>query len=115
MSKLLILLFFLPFLLYAQGEDFRDPFENVLPLEEIKQDRFSTDESKEEIKPPSILVEGVLWGTDMPQVIIDGEVYKVGDRLRDIIEVQIFEIEKNKVLIRYRGKIFQFTVQKKGR
>ncbi|MCM8832111.1 MAG: general secretion pathway protein GspB [Candidatus Omnitrophica bacterium] len=101
--------------IYAETETdniYRDPFDTQIP--EQKKEDFSEGIStyKDEIKPPQLNVEGVLWGTDMPQAIIDGEVYKVGDMISP--ETQIFNIEKNVVLIRHKGKIFEFTPGMKG-
>lgn len=91
-----------------------DPFESVLPKEEkgtVKKKR-----TRKEVRnlPEWIIVEGVLWGNRKPQVIISGEVYKVGDKIKGL-DADIFKIQKNNVFISYSGKIFKEKPKKGGK
>lgn len=109
---------------YSQGK-FRDPFEPLLPSEvdaekEGEKERAREDEKERQERIVSeagkilfsIVIQGILWGGDLPQVIIDGEVYKPGDRLKNI-DAQIFKIEKGAVFISYGEKIYRIKIGKK--
>lgn len=97
---------------YPQGK-YKDPFESLLP-QEIKEEEERHEEIIGEIEDflPSMVVEGLLWGGDSPQAIIDGEVYKVGDRLKGI-DAQVFKIEQGEVFISYGEKIYKMKIGKK--
>jgi hypothetical protein len=94
---------------YAQT-DYKNPFESGLPQEAVEAE---TTESIQEIGssvvslPEGITIEGVLWGSEMPQAIINGGVYKQGDKLKDNKSVSIFNIKDNTVFFSYQGKIFK--------
>ncbi|MFA7677535.1 MAG: type II secretion system protein N [Candidatus Omnitrophota bacterium] len=88
-----------------------DPFESLLPKEE--KSRTSSAEKKTASKADlKISLEGVLWGSDTPQAIIDGDVYKVGDKLKKI-DASVFRITKNVVFMSYDGKIYEIKMGKK--
>ncbi|MDD5584003.1 MAG: hypothetical protein PHV55_02985 [Candidatus Omnitrophica bacterium] len=115
--KLYILIFCLLVSLNAFAEDeapapetYRDPFDSVIP-DESSGVEASTPGQEETIEPPKVTIEGVAWGVDVPQAIIDGEVYKAGDMLKGV-EAKVFKIEKNAVLLEYKGKIFETGIQK---
>ena len=97
---------------YPQGK-YKDPFEPLLP-QEIKEEEERQEEIISEIEEslPSMAIQGILWGSDSPQVIIDGEVYKTGDRLKNI-DAQVFKIEKSIVFISYGEKIYRMKIRKK--
>jgi type II secretory pathway component PulC len=88
----------------------KDPFDSVIP-EETTSAGVVTQRQDEAIAPPKITVEGIIWGVETPQTIIDGEVYKTGDTLKNA-EAKIFKIEKNVVMLEYKGKIFESKIQK---
>jgi type II secretory pathway component PulC len=90
------------------AQEYRDPFEPVLPAE---TQTTTQERPKDELLPPLITIEGVLWGTDSPSAIIDGDVYKVGDNLKNL-DAQVNQIEKNTVFIMYKGKIWRMKVEK---
>ena len=96
---------------YSQGR-YKDPFESLLP-QEIKEEEERQEEIISEIEDslPSMVVQGILWGNDFPQVIIDGEVYKSGDRLKNV-DAQVFKIEKGAVFISYGEKIYRMKIGK---
>lgn len=103
---------FLPILVYSQDSQ-RDPFESLLPEEEVKTQ--TDEEGKIEVSAPlSVTLEGVLWGTDTPRAIIDGEVYKVGDTLKDV-DASVFRITENVVFISYGEKIYKLKTGKGSR
>jgi len=98
---------------YSQSR-YKDPFEPLLP-QEVKEEDEGQETITSEIEEAllSIVVQGILWGSDFPQAIIDGEVYKSGDRLKDI-DAQVFRIEKGTVFISYGEKIYRMKIGKKG-
>ena len=82
-----------------------------MPVEESKTGTEITTE-KTETKLPAMNVEGILWGTSMPQVIIDGEVYKTGDSLKNM-DGKVYKIEKDSVFVFYSGRLFEMSVSRK--
>jgi type II secretory pathway component PulC len=88
----------------------RDPFESVLPQDTTAPT--SNVVASADVNPPSVKIEGILWGTDQPAAIIDGEVYKVGDTLKTV-NGKLCRIEKDSVFIEYNNKIFEIGSPKK--
>jgi len=109
MKKISILiLVFLGFLNFSYSENrYKNPFESLLP-QEVKEEEEKQKEIIGEIEEafPDMIVQGILRGGNFPQVIINGEVYKVGDRLKNI-DAKVFKIEKGVVFIFYGEKIYR--------
>lgn len=101
---------------YAQGEEGeRDPFEPIITKgEELPPPPPPPPPPHvlEEVTPPAVNIEGVLWGTDKPLTIIDGEVYSLGDTLKNA-DAKVEKIEKNKVFILYQGQVFEMGIKSK--
>ena len=108
MIIVILVLLFLPLSVYPQ-RDYRDPFESLLPQEEPKS---QTRKRKKKRKFPTLSIEGVLWGSDIPQTIINGEVYKIGDKIKGS-EAKIIRIEKNIVFISYDEKVYKLETKSK--
>jgi hypothetical protein len=93
--------------------EMRDPFENQLPEKEIiplPQDMAEsgmTSETmefiEEQIVPPALTVESLVAGGPVPQAIIGGRIFRVGDTVE---EARITKIIKEGVEILYKGKAF---------
>ena len=49
---------------------------------------------------PALTVQGVIWGTQKPQVIINNKVLREGDFLD---EVQILEIKSSGIVVLYKN------------
>jgi hypothetical protein len=107
----ILLVFAMPLNIYAQGA-YRDPFESLLPKEEAKI-AIGGEKAAKALPSLSVVVQGVLWGSDMPQAIIDGDVYRVGDKLKKI-DAKVFRIMNNVVFIAYGDKIYKMMVEKQG-
>ncbi|MDP8233529.1 MAG: hypothetical protein P9M06_01830 [Candidatus Saelkia tenebricola] len=95
---LLVLLLFLGLrTVYAKieytGDQFRDPFQSYLPEANISKSKKAVFKKLKELN-----LTGVIWGGDLPLAIINDQVYSVGD---SILEVEIMEINKTGVLLKY--------------
>ncbi|MCF7886872.1 MAG: hypothetical protein K9L71_00470 [Candidatus Omnitrophica bacterium] len=90
----------------------RSPFESVLPEEEEKEAAQQRRSQERASLPDWVSVEAVLWGSDSPQTIINGEVYYVGDKIKDL-DATIFKIKENIVYMSYSGRIFKEEVKKR--
>ncbi len=93
--------------------DYKDPFESLLPKEVDESGAAGKLSGQAELGPPDITIEGILWGTDEPQAIIDGDVYSVGDTLQGV-EAKVFKIKENIVFISYGEKIYEMSTKTKG-
>jgi type II secretory pathway component PulC len=99
--------------LMAQTTVFKDPFESYLPKESEEYAKTRKGDAAEDLGPPPITINGVLWGTETPSVIIDGDVYRVGDTLKSL-DAKVFKINKNVVFITYGERIFEMSVKTRG-
>lgn len=59
---------------------------------------------EEIIHPPSFKVQGIIWGGDLAQAIVDNQVLKVGDNING---AKIVNIEKGSLTISFSGEIFK--------
>ena len=97
---------------YPQSQ-YRDPFGPLLPQKEVESMEVDLDAADViEEAFPSMILQGVVWGGNFPQVIIDGEVYKVGDGVKGL-DAQIFKIEENTAFIFYGEKIYKLKIGKR--
>ena len=66
-----------------KSEGLRDPFQTYI----VKEKKVDTQQQKKaelaqwETKLNELKVQGIIWGTKMPQAIIDNNVYIVGDKV----------------------------------
>jgi len=98
---------------FAQDGGYKDPFESLLPVDiRSNESLITSDESYQDESLPDLILEGVMWGVEEPRVIIDSEVYKVGDKIKDI-NAYVSEINKGKVYISYGERTFKIKVSKK--
>ena len=91
----------------------KDPFKKLLPERVKPKENYKREYTEEKIEAlREVEIQGVFWDVSPPQAIINGEVYKEGDLLEEI-GAEITRIEKNKVTIIYRGRVFILSPQKK--
>ncbi|MCP4652075.1 MAG: hypothetical protein GY858_01660 [Candidatus Omnitrophica bacterium] len=95
--------------------DIEDPFCPMLPEEKMEQDRTQVTEVEKErqedvVEPPLIELQGVLWGTELPLALIEGEIYNVGDSVIGT-NAKIHKIENNDVLILFEGELFRINIK----
>lgn len=102
----------------------KDPFVSNLPSKEIvktsvETSRLNTDNSrtaaavqvtppvsKAEEPLPQFEIEGIVWG-DEPMVLIEGQVYKVGTRVKS---AKIVSIRKDGVEFNFKGMKFHVGI-----
>ena len=108
------LLFISGFLSRAQAQtvkteytafNLRDPFEKQLPVEAPVAELPEIAPIKEEIIPPVILVEGLVAGGPVPQVIIGGNIFRIGDKVQD---AAITAITKEGIEVVYKLEMFSY-------
>ena len=108
------LLFISGFLSRAQAQtvkteytafNLRDPFEKQLPVEAPVAELPEIAPIKEEIIPPVILVEGLVAGGPVPQVIIGGNIFRIGDKVQ---EAAITAITKEGIEVVYKLEMFSY-------
>ena len=108
------LLFISGFLSRAQAQtvkteytafNLRDPFEKQLPGEAPVAELPEIAPIKEEIVPPVILVEGLVAGGPVPQVIIGGNIFRIGDKVQD---AAITAITKEGIEVIYKLEMFSY-------
>lgn len=102
----IICLFFLLAGLQAAWPEQRSPFANLLP-EKPEPSRLGPidDDLDVDISLEDLSVQGVFWGIRIPQVIINGQVYREKDTIMGK-DAEIVEIKENTVSILYQGRIF---------
>lgn len=85
-----------------------NPFQPKLPKREEEV------VIEEEVEPEflDVEVEGVIWETESPEAIIEGDVYKLGDTLKDT-QAEIVDIDKEGVTVRYLEKEYKLKMKKK--
>ena len=84
-----------------KAEDSRDPFYHYEPKEPVPEVK---PRAQAPAKLPALTVEGVVWGGNFPQAIINHRVVEVGDTLEG---VQITRIDKEGIVIAYSGGVYK--------
>ncbi|MCP4649321.1 MAG: general secretion pathway protein GspB [PVC group bacterium] len=94
---------------YTGFEAKRDPFGVPAIIEKmlLKPDIAIGAGQEEVIKLPSIFVQGIIWSKRRPQAIVDNNVLKVGDYIK---EFEIKEIKRKSIELFYKGKTFSVPV-----
>ncbi len=92
-----------PVLQYS-ADNLRDPFQEYKEKKVVVESK-PQEEQKEEAPttPPSLDIQGVIWGGEIPQAIINGKIVKVGNT---IDEAEIIKIDKQGVTVLYKGSQF---------
>ena len=96
----------------------KDPFEPSKPLKESIRQRDRAREAKNRppvegavpqppLKPPSLHLEGILWGTAKPRAIINRRVVGVGDTIDD---AKIIAIGKQGVKVSFDEREFELKL-----
>ena len=98
-------LFKRPALIYGSG-DLKDPFDSALPKPErpVQIKQLSAAAGTPVAPLPTFDVQGILWGGPLPQAVIEGQVLKVGDVIKD---AEITEISKEGIKLRYNKREYK--------
>jgi hypothetical protein len=88
----------------------KDPFLSLFPKKEpeVKNVEQVVPVKKEEIKPPELSIQGLVWGKIAPQAIVNNKVVSVGDI---IDEARIIGINKEGIRILFKNEIFFIRAQ----
>ena len=87
----------LPVVAYT-AESYKDPFQGVV-IEEPETE--TGNKSIEPINLPNLKIQGIIWGTNTPQAIINNKVVKAGSTIND---VTIIEITSTEIIISYKNQ-----------
>ncbi len=94
------------------ADEARDPMKSLLPTKPREDAHSANPKTTASAKPavppapPSGKLEGLFWGGYMPQAIISGDVYAVGDHLR---EATIVGIDRDGVVLQTAGGTYRLT------
>jgi len=58
------------------------------------------------VKPPTLTIQGIVWGGSVPQAIINNKVVKIGDLIED---ARIIDINKEGVIIFFGGRQYNLN------
>lgn len=111
--NLIVLMLMASAIVYSQDKETRDPFEDIFPkhiVEEMKTEEFNNINEMPDKTLPEFDIQGVLWGTDNPQTIIEGKVYNIGDKIENM-DLKILKIEDNNVIFLYGEKVYEKKVE----
>lgn len=117
-TVLLILLFFVVLSsgisIFCKEVRYRDPFIPLVGMDRGEEESTIDSSAKDlrPLEPLDIDVQGIVFGKDMRQVIIDGEVYREGDSLRGK-DAKVLKINKDGVSVFYSGIVQEETVSRK--
>ena len=91
---------------YKTG-DFLDPLKNRLSIYIASIAPKAKKKKPIAIKPPQFNITGLIWNTDRPQAIIDGNVLSVGDEIKG---AKLLSVNKDGIKVEY--KEFEFFIKK---
>jgi len=92
-----------------KSEDARDPFQSSPTKAQKSPGELKTVEAtgEAEKKPlPSLVVQGLIWGGNFPQAIVDNKVVKIGDTVGG---ARITDISKNGVTVFLEGREYNLS------
>ena len=89
-----------------EASDLKDPFEDALPKPDKPVKPITGPVGPAAATLPAMEVQGLVWGGSMPQAIIDGQVLKVGDTIKN---VEILEINKDGIKVLYNSKLYKLS------
>ena len=62
------------------------------------------------VNPPVLSISGLVWNTDRPQAIVNGQIYELGD---SVDNATIMEINENGIIVMYKGSKFNIINTKR--
>lgn len=93
-----------PDIKYKSG-GLKDPFQN--PLIELDKPVVKPEAAGvKEGPPPSLIVQGLIWGGNLPQAIVNNKVVKVGDTVDG---ARVISIDKDGVTVLFEERQYRFS------
>ena len=92
-----------------EADTLRDPFPpppEKKAIQKIDQEKQPGTMSPVEIKPPSLIIQGIIWGGLLSQAVINGKVVKVGDTIE---EAKITNISEDGIEIIFKNQTFHLA------
>ncbi len=101
----------------------RDPF--VLPAvltEVLRQKELAKEEERRRknpqptplsvpVQPPTLMLQGILWGTARPQAIINRKIVSVGDTIEN---AEILSVSREGVMVSFNGQQYPLKLATRG-
>jgi hypothetical protein len=79
----------------------KDPFTNMLQAYLYTMQKVRPEEETT-FPMPKLTIEGIIWNTQIPQAIVNGQVVRIGDTIEG---VKIEKIEKQGITIDHNGRL----------
>jgi hypothetical protein len=88
------------------ASELRDPFEDNLRKYEAQETAKEAGAEEAAKTLPTFSVQGIIWGSSLPQAIIDDAVVKVGDTIK---EAKVIAIDKEGITLLYYGREYKIS------
>lgn len=88
-----------------KAEGLRDPFQAYLG-EKKEVEKTGMVRSEAEVSPPSLTIQGIIWGAKFPQAIINNKVVKAGDTIEG---ARILDINKDGIKVFYENRQYDLS------
>jgi len=89
-----------------KAEGLRDPFQSPIVDESIKAEGTQGSKTKE-IPAPALTIQGIIWGGNINQAIINNELVKTGDTIKG---ARIVSIDKHGVTVFFEGREYKLLL-----
>ncbi len=86
------------------AEALRDPFRGYRPV--VEDYTVDTTEEIVSTEPPQLSIQGIVWGNNNPQAIIENKVVKIGDTIN---EATILDISKDGIAVLYKNRKYNIN------
>lgn len=95
----------IPQIEYKAG-DLRDPFQSLIKKEPEVVEKPAVQEGVIAVALPSLNIQGIVWGSRLPQAIINDKVVKVSDTIEG---AQIININKEGITVSFGGREYNLS------
>jgi len=83
-----------------------NPFQSKLPVQRKKENnQIIRNRAVDTSALNQMKIEGVFWGINKPQAIINGEIYRIGDKIESI-GAEIINIKDGIIQVIYKKRVF---------
>lgn len=83
-----------------------NPFQPKLPVHRKEEaNQTARNRTVDTSALNQIKIEGIFWGTKNPQAIINGEIYRIGDKIEGI-GAEITDIKEGQIQVIYKKRVF---------